>query len=210
MTSETRLHSDAEQKIDAYLARLRIRLRGLDPESVRDIVEELRCHILDKAAENGEITTARVEAALAALGSPEELASDYVTDAMLARAEASRSPFRVLESLCRWASLSVAGFLVLLGSVIGYFMGGVFLLLAVLKPFHPHAAGLWVWRDKAGELAMSFRLGFVGAPEGAKEILGWWIVPLGLITGCALIIFTSQCALWCARAYRRSSALPPG
>ena len=202
--------TDAQQRIDAYLARLRSHLRGLDPESVRDIVEELRSHILERAAASGGLTGPEVEAALAGLGNPDELARDYVTDAMLARAEASRSPIRVLESLFRWASLSLAGFLVLLGSVIGYFMGGVFLLLAVLKPFHPQTAGLWVWRDRAGDLVTSFRLGFVGTPEDAREILGWWIVPLGLIAGCALIIFTTQFALWCARGYRRSSALPRG
>ena len=65
----------------------------------------------------------RVDAALAALGSPEELASEYMTDKLLARAEVSRSPVRILESLFRWASLSVAGFFVFLASIVGYLLG---------------------------------------------------------------------------------------
>jgi uncharacterized membrane protein len=201
--------SDSEQKIDAYLAHLRAQLRGLNPETVREIVEELHSHILDRAAAGGEVSVAGVDAALAALGSPEDLARDYITDAMLARADATRSPIWVIDSLFRWASLSLAGFVVLVGSVIGYFIGGVFLLLAVLKPFHPHTAGLWVWRDSTGGLVTSLRLGFASAPEGAREILGWWIVPLGLIVGCALVTLTTHFALWCARQYRRSRLLPP-
>src|SRR5271169_4784376 len=105
---------DAQQRIEAYLGRLRGRLRGANDEEVREIVAELRSHIIDKAAvsgeANGEITPAGVDAALAALGSPEELASQYMTDTLLARAEVSRSPLQILRSLFRWASLSVAGF----------------------------------------------------------------------------------------------------
>ena len=66
---------DAQQKIDAYLGRLRQRLRGVKDEEVREIIEELRSHIMDKLATDklaasGEVTTAGVDAALAALGSP--------------------------------------------------------------------------------------------------------------------------------------------
>jgi len=103
--------SDAQQKIESYLGRLRAQLRGADDEEVREIVEELRSHIMDKAAPSGEVSSAGVDASLAALGSPEDLARQYITDNLLARAEVSRSPVRILESLFRWASLSVAGFL---------------------------------------------------------------------------------------------------
>src|SRR6202034_1025383 len=98
-----------------YLARLRQRLRGMHHEDVHEIVEELRSHIVDKAAEGGQLPADGVDQALAALGSPEELASQYMSAYLLARAEVSRSPVRIMQSLSRWASLSVAGFLVLLG-----------------------------------------------------------------------------------------------
>jgi uncharacterized membrane protein len=193
------------QKMDAYLSRLRGGLRGMSDDHVRDIVEELRSHITDKLA-SGEAST--VEAVLAALGSPEDLASQYVTDDLFARAEASRSPLRVLRSLFRWATLSVAGFFVLLGSIIGYFLGVAFILVAVLKPFHPQTAGLWILRDSVAGPLLSFRLGFGVPPGDAKEVLGWWIVPLGLIAGCGLLILTTRFALWCARQYRKSRTLP--
>src|ERR1035441_4883036 len=91
------MSGDAQQRIEAYLGRVRQRLRGMKDEDAREIVEELRSHITDKAAADGEITAAGVDAALAALGNPEELASQYTTDNLLARAEVSRSPARILD-----------------------------------------------------------------------------------------------------------------
>ncbi len=199
---------DAQQKIDAYLNRMRSRLRGLSGQATGEILAELRSHITEKAAAGGEMTAASVDAALAALGSPEELASEYLTDELLARAEVTRSPIHILESLFRWGSLSVAGFFVLLGSIAGYFLGAAFILVAALKPFHPETAGLWVSQDAKGGLAFSLRMGFGTAPAGMREVLGWWIVPLGLVVGCGLAVTTTTFALWCTRVYRRSRALP--
>jgi uncharacterized membrane protein len=205
--------SDSQQRIDTYLGRLRARLRGIKDEEIREIVEELRSHIMDKAASgeaSGGITAAGVDAALAALGSPEELASQYLTDNLLARAEVSRSPLQILRSLFRWASLSVAGFFVLLGSIVGYFFGVVFILVALLKPLHPHTAGLWIFPNGSGDVEMSFRLGFGSVPVGGRDVLGWWIIPIGMAAGCGLVMLTTHIAVWFVRQYRRSLALPQG
>ena len=198
--------SDAQMKTDAYLNRLRESLGGLKPEEIGEILEELRSHIADKAAMGGELTVAGVDAALAALGNPEELAQEYVTDAVLVRAEVNRSPASVLASLFRWAGMSVAGFFVLLLSVIGYGAGISFFLVALLKPFHPDAAGLWIWRH-SGDVTYSVRLGFGAPPAGARELLGWTIIPVGLSLGFGLLMLTTHFALWSARQYRRSRAL---
>src|SRR5580658_5337630 len=146
------MSADAQQKIEAYLGRLRQRLRGMNDEDAREIVEELRSHITDKAGASGQLTPAGVDAALAGLGGPEELASQYMTYDLMARAEVSRSPVRILESLFRWASLSVAGFFVLLTSTVGYFLGVVFILVAALKPFHWQTAGVWVLPSGADDV----------------------------------------------------------
>jgi hypothetical protein len=200
---------DAQHKIEAYLGRLRQLLCDMNAEDAREIAKELRSHITEKAAESGQVTAAGVETALAGLGTPEELASQYTTDALLARAEVSRSPVRILESLFRWASLSIAGFLVLLTSIVGYFLGGTFMWCAVLKIVHPQTAGLWVFPN-GGDREISLRLGFGNAPLGGRDVLGWWIVPAGLIVGCGLVMLTTRFALWCARQYRKSLALPRG
>jgi hypothetical protein len=199
---------DAQQRVEAYLGTLRQLLRGMNAEDAREIVEELRSHLMDRVAASGEATDAGVDAALAALGSPEELAKEYMTQNLLARAEASRSPVRILESLFRWASLSAAGFFVLVGSMMGYFLGTVFILVAALKPFHPQTAGLWLLRDSTGDPEISLRLGFGSVPGAGRDVLGRWIVPIGLLAGCAVVMLTTRVALWCARQYRRSHLLP--
>lgn len=200
--------SEAQLRIEAYLGKLRQGLRGMKDEDAREIVEELRSHIADKARASGEMTVEGVESVLTALGDPDWLASQYTNDDVLSRTEVSRSPVRTLDSLFRWASLSVAGFFVLAGSLVGYFLGALFILWALLKPFHPHTAGLWVSHDSRGDLWISLGLGFGSAPAGAKDVLGWWIVPLGLLVGCGLVMLTTRFAAWCARQYRRTRRLP--
>jgi hypothetical protein len=201
--------ASSQQKIDAYLSTLRRQLRGMNAEESRDIVEEIRSHILDKAAlATEENASGAIDAALATLGSPEELASQYITDNLLARAEASRSPVRILKSLFRWGSLSVAGFFVLLGSLFGYFFGVVFMLVAVAKLFHPHTAGLWALPTDNGDFAFSFRLGFGGVPAGGRDLLGWWVVPIGWFGGGVLVMLTTHIAVWFVRQYRKSLLLP--
>ena len=200
--------SDAQQKIEAYLGRLRQRLRGMNEDDLRDIVEEIRSHITDKASAGGVVTAAAVDSAIARLGTPEELASQYTTDDLLARAEVSRSPLRILEGLFRWASLSVAGFFVLMGSLLGYFLGATLVLSALLKTIHPRTAGLWLLPSGPDDYELSLRMGFGTVPVGGRELLGWWIVPAGLFFGCGLLVLTTRVALWCVRQYRKSRALP--
>jgi len=199
--------TDAQKKVDAYLSTLRQRLRGLNDQNAREIVEELRSHIIEKSAADGQTTIAAVDAALAGLGDPEELASQYTTDNLLSQAELSRSPFRILKSLFRWASLSIAGFFVLLGSFLGYLFGAVLMLVAALKLIHPHTAGLWILPSSSGDFELSFRLGFGSVPDG-RDLLGWWIVPIGWIAGGALVMLTTYIAVWFARQYRKSLVLP--
>jgi hypothetical protein len=194
----------AQKQIETYLGLLRAHLRGLSNEEANDIIEELRGHIFEKSMVNGEVVASEVDAVLEALGNPEELASEYMTDAVLARAEVSRSPFHLLATLFRWANLSATGFFVLVSSLVGYFLGGAFILCALLKPIHPQSAGLRSFHDSSGELQLSLRLGFGGAPAGGRDVLGWWIVPVGLLAGFGLAMLTTRFAIWCVRSYRKS------
>jgi hypothetical protein len=202
-----------EARVDEYLERLRKALAGLSREGASDILEELRGHILEKAAlsgENGQVTSAAVENVLAALGSPEELAAEYLADDLLEGASRGWSPLLLLRGLLRWASLSAAGVFVFIGCVVGYFLGGSFMLCAILKPLHPQTAGLWRLADEANSYSFSLRLGLGTVPAGGRELFGWWIVPLGLLIGGGLCFLTTKIALWCARRYRKSHVLSPG
>jgi hypothetical protein len=101
----------------------------------------------------------------------------------------------------------VIGFPALLGAIAGYGFGVLFLLCAVLKPFHPGTAGLWLIADAAGDVVISLRMGFGSAPAGGRELLGWWIVPLGLAAGCALVTLTTRLSLWFAERRQERGAI---
>jgi len=198
---------EAQERIEGYLKQVQEGLRGLRNEQVVEITTELRSHIMERSSAAGELTANRVSVALKALGTPEELARAYAADEVLARAEVSRTPLRLLDSLFRWASMSLAGFLLLMATLAGYFLGLAFVGVALLKPFHPAAAGLWSLSDQPGNLELSLRMGFGPMPAHGHELLGWWIVPLGVGIGCGLVMATTQLALWCVRMYRQSHAL---
>jgi hypothetical protein len=193
------ISSDSQQQIAAYLQRLRKGLRNLSDEDAREIVEELRSHIVEKAAAGGEITSAGVESALAALGSPEELAGQYVTDDLLARAESSRAPWVILRGVFHWATLSVKGFLVLMVCTVGYMFGGAFLIAALAKPFNPRV-GLW----EIGADTYSLALGMTSARLEGHELLGWLLIPIGLSLGGGTILLTTHFGLWSIRKFREA------
>ena len=49
---------DAQQRVEAYLGTLRQLLRGMNAEDAREIVEEMRSHLMDRVAASGEATNA--------------------------------------------------------------------------------------------------------------------------------------------------------
>jgi hypothetical protein len=194
--------AESQRQIDVYLNTLRRLLRGMNDADARDIVEELRSHILDRAAASGEVTPPAVAQVLNALGSPEDIASQYLTDDLLKRAQVNRSPWLILRSLFRWASLSFAGFWILMISLILYFLAGSLSLCALLKPIHPTTAGLWLIPDSTDTM-LSLRLGFGTVPANGRELLGWWIIPLGLILAMGMVLGNLHFGLWCIRTFWR-------
>jgi len=200
--------TDADEslrKIDAYLERLRRHLSGMREDDAREVVAELRSHILDRAGD--PVSIAAVDSALAALGPAENLAGEYLTDDLLSRAQATRSPWLILRSLFRWASLSLAGFFILLGSIVTYALGFVLAWAAVLKVVHPQTVGLWSIPQPGGDYQLSLHMGFAAPPDGGRELLGWWIIPFGLVVGLGLFFLTLRLDHWSIGQFRRSRAL---
>lgn len=171
-----------EQRLDAYLRELRTRLRGL--ADAGEIVEEIRSHVRDAGADVG--TT------LERLGSPAELASLYI-------AERSNSPWLLVRSLSRWATLSIGGFFALIGLLMGYGLAISFFLAALIKPFAPDRTGLW--RLPGDEISLRMGLGGL-PPPGSEELIGWWIVPIGLVAGVLVLRLIPRFGRWATRRFR--------
>jgi hypothetical protein len=189
--------NEGVRRLEAYLAELHRRLGPLPEIGRADIVAELRGHVLESV---GEAPTGdAVAAVLERLGPAEVLAEQYVVGSTLATAERSRSPWTLVRTLARAAGASLWAFPALLGCVVGYALALSLALAAVRKPMAPDRVGLW----RLGADTYSLRLGFGEAP-GGEELLGWWIVPIGLLAGLGLLWLTTWFGRWAARWLRRT------
>jgi hypothetical protein len=193
---------DGARRLEAYLAELRRSLAPLPEAERADIVAELRGHVLETAGER--LTDGAVAAALERLGPAGDLAAEYVAASALAGAERSRSPWTLLRGLARLAGASLAGVPALLGGVAGYALALSLALAALRKPMAPDRVGLW----QLGADTYSLRLGF-GEPPAGRELLGWWIVPIGLLAGAGCLWLTTWFGRWAIRRLRRSPLRPP-
>jgi hypothetical protein len=123
-----------------------------------------------------------------------------VTERVVAQVETNRSPLSVLRGVGRLAGLSLYGAFALLVSLAGYGLASAFLLTAIVKPFNPSHAGLWRIPKPDGDY--DFSLGTTDAPVG-YELLGWWIIPIGLLVGLLLGWLTWRFGLFSLRRMGR-------
>ena len=196
--------SDTERRVESYLSRLRKQLRGRSAGNWKESISELRSHIVERATVGGEMTEASVEGVLQSLGSPEDLAEQYLTDALPWDSKANSARSRYTHEFSRWTRLIATGVPVLLLATVGYFLGAVLLICALSKPFHPDSAGLWRIPD-LHDITVSLRLGFGSGhpPVGSADLLGWWIIPIGLLSAYLLLSIATRLALCSFRLFRR-------
>jgi len=189
MQSET-----MQRRVDSYLAELRRCLGELPPEEVHDILQEIRGHILERAEASGELTEERLVEILKALGRPEEIAPLYQVDSVVAKARSSSSPRLVLRAIRRWSLVSAWGFVLFVVGVVGYATGFSMVLAGFAKIVLPHEVGAWVHPG-------GFNLGTTTSP-GAREVLGWWLVPVGVLGGTFVVLGTARLLRWTLRFAR--------
>ena len=176
-------------------------LGGLPDAEVRETLAELRSHVLDKVG--GDTTPARIEAAIAELGGPREVARVNVTERVVAGLETHRSPLWVLHAIVRLAGLSAYGLFAFLVSVLGYGSAAAFLATAAVKPFAWRQAGLWVQKDGTDSYVASLALGVMDRPHAGRELLGVWIIPIGIGLGLLLGWLTWRFGLFSLRLMGR-------
>lgn len=167
----------SDSRIDSYLARVRAALDGLPEREIDDILRELRSHADELAEGRG------VDAALQSLGDPVEMAKTYRAENDMARAECSGSPLVILMGLRNAARSRVGRMAVTALYAFGY--ANIFALwsAAVEKVLAPSRTGLW---NTPGALLPLRLVVDHSAPAGARELLGWWLVPIALAVGWVL------------------------
>jgi uncharacterized membrane protein len=174
---------NSEMQNDKYLTVLRSHLGTLTAAEREEIVREIAAHIRDSAGEPG----ASVESVLLRLGPAEDLAAQYRDGLLMRRASRSVSPLLLLRAALRLATKSVSGIFVFFCSVFGYAFGAGFVFIALAKSIVPAHAGAWV---QDGRLVAMGAFEY-GIPPSAHEILGVWIIPLGLIAGSLTLVLTT-------------------
>lgn len=186
--------------LETYLHQVRRNLGGLPAAESDEIVAELRSHVLDRV--EGAPTPQRVEEAIAALGSPREVARINLTERVAVELEADRSPLTVLRGVARLARLSLYGMFAGLVSFTGYVLAAGFLITAISELISRTRAGLWRWPDDHG--AYHYVMGVTNHPQG-QELLGWWVVPIGLGLAVLLGWLTWRFGIFSVRHMRRTA-----
>jgi hypothetical protein len=189
-----------DARVDSFMARLRAALRGMPEGEIDDILRELRSHVGDLAESQGS----DIDAALRSLGDPVDLAKKYRADNQIARAECSGSPLVILQGLRHAGRTRVGRFTATVLYLFGYANVVSLWRAAIEKVAVPSWAGLWYTPDEPWSLSLA--IGHPGAP-GARELLGWWLIPAAVIAGWIVKYLTDRAATWWIRRYRRSMGI---
>jgi uncharacterized membrane protein len=193
--------TETRAQIERYLLRLRSALGGMPDAEKAEILSDIRNHIEERLVDAPAGQAEAATETMAALGNPETLAATYRRERLMARAVASPAPALLLHATFQWALTGLRGFLAFLALLIGYSSGLSFLVCAVLKPFLPSHIGLWLDPPL-------FSIGYFNAADHLKhEVLGWWIVPLGLAIGPLMLIWTTRLVQWLIRRRPTQSKL---
>jgi len=164
----------ADARIDGYLARIRVALRGMPEPEIDDILRELRSHVDDLAGADG----GGVEAALVSLGDPVDLAKTYRTENLLTHAECAGSPLMILQGLRHASPSRWVRVLVTVLYVFGYAYVVALVAAAVRMVLSPSTT--------------------------SQQRFGWWLVPAFVVIALVVRYVFDRAAQWWIRRYRRS------
>ncbi len=160
---------------ERFLRELERGLAPLPDAERRDVVAEIRSHLLDRAGQGDD--------GVASFGDPRAYAAAFLEERALAGALARGSSFalgRALVAGARGAG-ALAGTLAL---AIVHLVGAALVACAALKPAFPARVGFLVSDVDARWVLGAY---FGGSLDGMREVLGGWAIPAFLVPGLALL-----------------------
>jgi hypothetical protein len=186
------LTDTGESRVNGYLFVLGRSLAAFLPPDVRqDAVREIESHLRERiaAATPAPDERAAIERILAELGPPLRVAQAYSAERTIDEAVATERFVPMLRAIRQVAGKTVAGFWAAVGVSVGYTLTIALLTVAVAKPLFPDNVGLWVYNDSGipHDLGMRFP-----APANAHVVGGYWISPICLILGVAVLVWTNR------------------
>ncbi|MBD8527388.1 HAAS signaling domain-containing protein [Pseudomarimonas arenosa] len=169
--------------IHDYLKSLSSYLSRLDKADADEVVREIESHVHDALEEqiaNGQSADAR--AILAGLGTPRELASQYVGHIL--QGTPPPTGFRAIQRVKQQATRGLFWATAVLGAI----TSGALVLLAAYELWEPAAVGLWSSED-----GRTLVVGMVSpSPANSRELLGNLLAPIALAGGISLAWLTKR------------------
>lgn len=179
-----------EARVRGYLFVLDRSLRSaLLREVASDAVREVESHIRERLdrLEAAADERAAVERVLAELGPPLRVAQAYSHEMTLDEAITTGRFVPMVRALWHAATTSVVGFAWAIFVFTGWSMGLSFLAMAVLKPVFPNNIGYFTLNGQPRGFGFEF-----GLPAGTEAHGGYWIMPIALLAGVAVLVVTQR------------------
>jgi len=193
------LSDTGTSRVNGYLFVLERSLATFLPrESVRDVVREIDSHLRDRisAAQAVPDERAMLERILSELGPPQRVAQAYSVERTVDEAVVTGRLFAIVKAVWHVAMSGMSGFFAGLSLFVGYFAGGVLIVLAVMKPIFPDNVGIWVGdRLISDGPDLGWHAGVnVAAASHGHNVGGYWVIPIFLTAGFGLLFLTTRCA----------------
>lgn len=204
-----RLTETGEARVRGYLFVLGQSLKSFLPRAVvLDALQELESHLRERIDETQPEPDERtaLEQVLSELGKPQRVAQAYSSEITIEEAITTGRLAPTARAFWNLATTSLLGFFPALALLIGYLLGAGFLLTALLKPVFPSNTGFLV----VDGVPKGFGV-FGGLPPGAEMWGGYWIIPIMIALGLAVLIITQRSAtgflVWWRERRRQTDTL---
>lgn len=149
---------------------------------------DLETHLADSFAASDPTASesARLDGAIERLGQPVDYLRSMIADELLDRGTRSYHPVPIARGLYHSLGLGASRAIGAIGFGLGYFMLAIFVAMAFLKP---------LWRDHVGlfrQMDGTVHFGIVANSAGARELLGYWVIPIALLIATLLYVVLTR------------------
>jgi len=193
---ERLISKDAHKILEDYLSRLKTKLKTLPKSDRQEILKEIQSDIFTEIEiekrERGRSETEILFFILENLGKPEEVSAEILSKRLISFRGNFIRRYTILT--IRNFYIAFIGFISSSLAFIIYFFGFLFLAMACFEPFFPKNIGLFNSEKGFGGFGIILKGTFIGIdgynPRG-EEILGFWIIPIGIFLGFMLIFLAN-------------------
>lgn len=176
-------------EVDRLLARV--------GDEAGELRADLEAHLADSFAAGDPTApeTDGLENAIRRLGRPADYLRPLIADELLNRGTRSYNPVPLARGLYHSVGLGSARAIGAIAFGLGYVLLAAFTAMALLKPLWGDHVGLF--RQPDGSVSF----GIVAETTGARELLGYWIIPIAILVAALLYVLLTR-ALRTFRARR--------